>query len=231
LPRYANLPEFSESVVTVEIKFCGLTRPEDAAYAASVGASYVGVIFAGGPRMLTVEQAAVVLGDVPDGVRRVGVFADQTPTDIARIVGVLGLSVVQLHGDVDAARIKAVRSSTNAAIWPVIRVAGDAIPSSIPDLLRVADGLLLDAFVPGSLGGNGIALPWTSLANELRRLRGPLPIILAGGLRPENVGDAIVALAPDVVDVSSGVERAPGIKDHERMRAFRDAVSHASIPT
>jgi phosphoribosylanthranilate isomerase len=95
-------------------------------------------------------------------------------------------------------------------------------------LLEVGDGLLLDALVPGALGGSGVTIPWAAVSEKLDELRGPKPIVLAGGLRPDNVGEAIVALAPDVVDVSSGVESAPGIKDHARMLAFRDAVTRAS---
>jgi len=216
--------------VTVEIKFCGLTRPQDAMHAASLGASYVGVIFAGGPRMLTPERAAEVLHDVPRGVRRVGVFADQSAAEVARIVDAVGLDVVQVHGATDARRLDDLRGALSAAIWPVIRVAGTQLPEATGELLRLADGLLLDALVPGALGGTGVTLAWTGIAHELRRIRGNTPIILAGGLRAENVAEAIAVLGPNVVDVSSGVESAPGIKDHERMRAFRDAVSQASIP-
>jgi phosphoribosylanthranilate isomerase len=217
--------------VTVDIKFCGLTRPEDAAYAASLGAAYVGVIFAGGPRMLTTERAAIVLRDVPPSVRRVGVFADQRPEDIARTVAAVGLDVVQLHGATNAERIGSVRAAVTATIWPVLRVEGSRLPPQTAELVHVAGALLLDAFVPGKLGGTGVALRWTEIARELDRIRAEAPIILAGGLRPENVAEAIAAIGPNVVDVSSGVESAPGIKDHERMRAFRDAVMHASIPT
>jgi phosphoribosylanthranilate isomerase len=181
--------------------------------------------------MLTAERAGVVLHGVPAGVRRVGVFADQSAAEIARIVGLLGLDVVQLHGTVDRERIAAVRRSADVGIWPVVRVAGDQLPETVPELLDLADGLLLDAFVPGLLGGTGVSLHWLPLADELERIRGNRPIILAGGLRPENVGEAIAALRPNVVDVSSGVESAPGIKDSGRLRAFRDAVAHASIST
>jgi phosphoribosylanthranilate isomerase len=217
--------------VTVDIKFCGLTRPEDAQQGVEFGAAYVGVIFAGGPRMLTPARAALVLADIPSGVRRVGVFADQGATEIARIVDLVHLDVVQLHGAADRRRIGEVRAAVHASIWPVVRVAGDELPKATQELLELADGLLLDAFVPGTLGGTGVALAWARVSDELQRIRGDTPIILAGGLRPENVAEAIAALGPNVVDVSSGVESAPGIKDHERMRAFRDAVSNASIPT
>ena len=112
------------------------------------------------------------------------------------------------------------------------RVAGTALPPSVDEAFAHADRVLLDAYVPGALGGTGTTIPWSDIAGQVRGIRDRRrkPLILAGGLRPENVATAIAALAPDVVDVSSGVESAPGIKDHARMRAFRDAV-RASIPT
>ena len=214
----------------VEIKFCGLTRPEDAQMAAALGAAYVGVIFAGGPRELTAERAKEVLADLPRSVRRVGVFAGQDASQIRRVVDLIRLDVVQLHGEATEARIAQVRAAVRADIWPVVRVT-EGLPRQTASLIDLADGVLLDAFSPKALGGTGVSFSWPAVADELHSIRGEKPIILAGGLRPENVGEAISALAPDVVDVSSGVERAPGIKDHERMRAFRDAVMHASIST
>jgi len=216
--------------VGVEIKFCGLTRAEDARVAASLGASYVGVIFAGGPRALTAESARDILADIPPSVRRVGVFANQETAEIRRVVDIARLDVVQLHGQATEDRITELRRAIGAAIWPVVRVSG-ALPPETAALMDASDGLLLDAFAPNVLGGTGVSFAWMSVAAELQSIRGQRPIILAGGLRPENVGEAIAALSPDVVDVSSGVERAPGIKDHDRMRAFRDAVMHASIST
>jgi phosphoribosylanthranilate isomerase len=212
--------------VSADIKFCGLTRAEDAEVAVSLGASYVGVIFAGGPRSLTLQQAIDVLAVAPTTVRRVGVFADQTSDEIARTAERLELSVVQLHGTSSPERIAAVRQGFSGGIWPVCRVSGAPLPADVADVMSAGDGLLLDAFVPGALGGSGVALPWDELSSEVAALRstGKL-VILAGGLRPENVARAIATLAPDVVDVSSGVERSPGIKDHDRMRAFRDAVA------
>ena len=217
--------------MSAEIKFCGLTRPEDADFAASLGAAYVGVIFAGGPRSLNVPRAMEVLGVVPRTVARVGVFADQSPDEVARIAGVLQLDVLQLHGSFDPQRVAALRRVFDGEIWPVCRLSSATLPTTVADVFSVGDGLLLDASVPGKLGGTGVTLPWAELSEPLRELRRFKRIILAGGLRPENVGRAIAELSPDVVDVSSGVESAPGIKDHDRMREFRDAVDHVATAT
>jgi phosphoribosylanthranilate isomerase len=214
--------------VGAEIKFCGLTRAEDAHMAALLGASYVGVIFAGGPREVTPDHATSILATIPRSVRRVGVFANQSAVEIHRIVDSVGLDIVQLHGDGTEARMAELRRLTAAAIWPVVRVSR-SLPAGLESLIDASDGLLLDAFSPKALGGTGVSFDWAAIAAELEAIRGELPIILAGGLRPENVGDAVAALSPDIVDVSSGVESSPGIKDHKRMRAFRDAVLHASI--
>ena len=212
----------------VDIKFCGMTQRADAQHAVSLGARYVGVIFAGGPRMLTVDQAHDVFRDIPRAVHRVGVFAEQSSRDIARIAERLGLDVVQLHSSATPARIKELRGDFPGDIWPVVRVVDGELPIGFSELLEAADAVLLDAFSPLALGGTGVALPWRALSDDLRQRRGDTPIILAGGLTPDNVSRAIGDLAPNVVDVSSGVESAPGIKDHQRMRAFRDAVTGAS---
>jgi phosphoribosylanthranilate isomerase len=212
--------------VRAEIKFCGLTRPEDAERAASLGASYVGVIFAGGPRHLSPERASDVFAAVPRDVQRVGVFADQSADDIAELANRLGLDVVQLHGSANATRIAAIRAEFGGKIWPVCRVAEPPLPADVTELVEAADGLVLDSYVRGTLGGTGVTMPWSALSEDLDRIRPNIRLfVLAGGLRPENVAQAITTLAPHVVDVSSGVESAPGIKDHDRMRAFHDAVA------
>ena len=213
-----------------DIKFCGLTRAGDAREAVALGARYVGVIFASGPRRLSVEQACEVLADVPESVRRVGVFAD-TPADaIAATAEILQLGAIQLHGEDGAGLVDDVRSRFAGEVWSVLRVRDGALPKVAAELFRAADAVLLDAHVAGKLGGTGVTLPWEKLVDELGALRSGgmgARLVLAGGLRAENVGEAIRLLRPEVVDVSSGVETAPGIKDHARMRAFRDAV-HAS---
>ena len=212
------------------LKFCGLTRAEDATHAAELGASYVGVIFASGPRLLTEDRAAAVLANVPRDVGRVGVFGDQPPAEIARIARRLLLRAVQLHGASDAARVDAVRRAVDAEVWPVIRIPGSSLPAHATAIAAISDVLFLDSFVDGSLGGSGVAFAWDEMATKIQSLRVGKRVVLAGGLRPENVARAIAAISPDVVDVSSGVESAPGIKDHDRMRLFRDAAILTSIP-
>jgi len=219
------------SVVATEIKFCGLTRREDANHAVALGADYVGVIFASGPRLLTPDRARDVLREVPADVKRVGVFAAQSDDDISRTADAAELDVIQLHSDWNPARVLRLMDRLKLAVWPVVRVEGVAVPEWIGDAFQLSDATLIDAYVPGALGGTGVTLPWAQLNAGLQKPRANGRLVLAGGLRPENVAVAIAALSPDVVDVSSGVESTPGIKDHDRMRAFRDAVTHTSIST
>lgn len=210
-----------------EIKFCGLTRPADAAVAGELGAAYLGVIFAGGPRMLTAERAEKVLDRCTTRAQRVGVFGAARADEIGRIAREARLDVVQLHADPTPADITAVRGETAARVWAVVRVT-DELPAGVDELFESADAVLIDARVPGSLGGSGVAVEWEALKSELGVRRGNGRVVLAGGLTPENVVLAVATLRPHVVDVSSGVESAPGIKDHARMRAFAAAVAGAA---
>lgn len=217
--------------MAVEIKFCGLTRREDANHAVALGASYVGAIFAGGPRLVTPDRAAEVFRDVPASVRRVGVFGDQDDAAIARMADAAALDVIQLHGGWDPERVRRLALQLEREVWPVVRVEGAVPPDWIEDAFALGARTVIDTLVPGKLGGTGVALPWVELSGRLAAARRHGSLVLAGGLNPENVPVAIGALAPAVVDVSSGVESAPGIKDHGRMRAFRDAVAHSAIQT
>ncbi len=205
-----------------------MTRPADARLAAEVGAAYVGVVFAGGLRRQDDAAAAAIFAALPAGVARAGVFGADPPDEIARRARALGLGVVQLHGDPAASDVAAVRASWKGVIWAALRMRGAELPDRTRELFAAADAVLLDAKVDGAMGGGGTgtALPWRELAAALAGVRsgGGARLVLAGGLRPENVADAIRALAPDVVDVSSGIESTVGIKDPGRMRAFRDAV-------
>ena len=214
----------------VEIKFCGMTRPEDARDAAALGARYIGVILAEGPRTLTNDAARAIFAVVPAGISRVGVFGAAPPEQIADRAQHLGLDIVQLHGDPDARTIAQLRTIYRGQVWAVQRIAGADIPELATALFDVADGVVLDARVAGKLGGTGVTLAWDEIAARIKHLRQRRArLVLAGGLRPENVAKAIDALQPDIVDVSSGVEARMGVKDADRMRAFRDAV--LAVPT
>lgn len=210
-----------------KVKFCGMTRPQDAALAAEIGASYVGVVFADGPRLLTPIQARAVLDAAGGTVKRAGVFATNAPEEIAKVAEAARLDVVQLHADPTVADVRAVRKKFKGEVWAAIRIAGAHIPPEAELLFDTADAIVLDARSEKRLGGTGQALPWDDLAVDLARDRGSSAVVLAGGLKPDNVAGAIRTLAPDVVDVSSGVESAPGIKDPRLMREFY-AVASAS---
>ena len=214
-----------------EVKFCGLMRRDDASAAAALGAAYVGVIFAGGARMVTADVARSVLDGArgPGTPRRVGVFGDQPAADIVALAREARLDVVQLHGASDAAVVRAVRARFAGEVWRVVRVRdgeGDALRHAGEGV----DAVVCDAYVAGALGGTGVARHWGQLARLIESAGRPARLVLAGGLRAANVEDAIRLVGPDVVDVSSGVESAAGIKDHALMRAFADATRRGGRP-
>lgn len=210
----------------VDVKFCGLTRAVDAEVGAALGAAYLGVIFAGGPRQLDVAAARLVLdGAGSENARRVGVFGAQTAQAIADMAAAAALDVVQLHGASDVALVDAIRERFSGEIWRVVRVPDVADAAVLHGAADGVDAVVVDALVPGSLGGTGVAVDWDRLAAALDRAGRPSRLVLAGGLRPENVARAVGLVAPDVVDVSSGVESSTGIKDHASMRAFAAAAA------
>jgi phosphoribosylanthranilate isomerase len=206
------------------IKFCGMTRREDVIMAADVGAGAVGFMFwKQSPRAITPEDARALVRMMPPFLAMIGVFVDQPIDEVREVVKFVGLTAVQLHGretPADAAAldghaghvIKAIGEPdqdllTQAAIWPEPRV------------------LLVDAIDPTLRGGTGRRADWHAAATLARTRR----VILAGGLRPDNVGEAVRTVRPYAVDVASGVEARPGVKDHARMRAFAEAVRAVNI--
>lgn len=212
----------------MQVKICGVCRAEDAELVVEAGADRIGVILApGSPRTLTLGQARTVL-EPAHSLVKVGVFVDAAPDEIVRAVEVLGLDVIQLHGRESAGDIAALGGV--AGVWKAIRVREPQ------DLLRgaeayaAADALLLDAWHPTQAGGTGTQLDWDRLVAHRERLPAELPIILAGGLTPGNVADAARQLRPDGVDVSSGVESAPGCKSAEKIHAFIAAARAVTAP-
>jgi phosphoribosylanthranilate isomerase len=208
------------------VKICGVTREEDAALASELGASYVGLNFAAvSPRRVTVDSARRLSRAVGRGVARVGVFVGEPLEEIRRAVGEAELDLVQVHRPL-------AREDLEGLPCPVIAVAhvsrNGADPAS-PELLARCRMLLLDTAGGDRPGGTGKAFDWGLIAGRIW----PLPLILAGGLTPENVSEAIGRVRPSAVDVASGVESSPGIKDESRMRRFFEAVrqADASLPS
>jgi len=205
-------------------KICGLVRPADAAAAAAAGARYVGAILAGGPRLVTVSQARAVF-EAAATATRVVVVGHEPVDDIVRAGMTAGADIIQLHGDPSPRLVAELRERWPGGIWAVLRVPSGAFDlERAGALFAVADGVVLDALVPGALGGTGVAIDWRTLQVPLQALRAAPDctalLVLAGGLTAENVRTGIRLLAPDVVDVSSGVESLPGVKDRSRVTRF-----------
>lgn len=200
------------------VKICGITRDEDARAAAAAGADAIGfVLWPGSPRSIGVDSAAALAGDLPV-VARVGVFVDASTDEVAAAVKAARLTAVQLHGDEDATGYRACGAPVIKAI--TLETGNDVDrAANLPDEVTV----LVDASDPIRRGGTGRTVSW-SLAAALARRR---PILLAGGLTPANVADALDQVRPWGIDVSSGVERAPGVKDAEAIRALCVAVARA----
>ncbi|MGI9139782.1 MAG: phosphoribosylanthranilate isomerase [Gemmatimonadaceae bacterium] len=212
--------------MTTALKFCGITRAEDVRAAAELGASHVGAIFAESRRRVSPEAAAEIW-TVAGEMKKVGVFGNSPVQEILAAADASGLDVIQLHAGPGEGTIEELRASFTGGIWAVVRV-GERGMLAIPGESSDADGILVDSFSESGLGGTGRTFDWEREADGIRKLAGDKLLILAGGLDPDNVADAIRALAPAIVDVSSGVESSPGVKDHARMRAFATAVEKAN---
>lgn len=201
------------------IKICGLTRVEDVAAAVACGADALGFIFASSPREVTADQVAMLCADVPPLVARVGIFVDEDPEVIEETVRVAGLTTVQFSGGESPEACAMV----SVPLLKVLSVGTDFVWSSAEPYRGQAAALLLDTYVTGKAGGTARTFAWSDVGKP----PGWAPIFVAGGLNPENVGAAIAALGPFAVDVSSGVETSPGVKDAQFIAAFCAAVRRA----
>jgi phosphoribosylanthranilate isomerase len=202
-------------------KICGLTRPEDAEAAVRLGASYLGVIFAGGPREVTPEVAGTIVkaaGQVPV----FGVFSSRSGEEILGVRDRSGVAGAQLHGGATPELVERLRRE-GLALLVVTRLAGTDDLPRLDALAALGVPLLVEPLVPGRLGGTGAALS-PELARSARLRLSGRTMFLAGGLTPETVADAVRLARPDAVDVSSGVEQIPGIKDHMKLARFLEAL-------
>jgi phosphoribosylanthranilate isomerase len=197
------------------VKICGLTRPEDVEAAGALGAAYVGFVFAAGsPRRITPERARVLAQACPPGVLKVGVFRDEPASAVRDAVAAAGLDLVQLHRRLTDEEVTAMPVPVIAVARPAGK--GFAVPRT--DILVHCHAVLFDASE-----GTGAALDPARIEAAV----GPVPVIVAGGLTPESVGETIRALRPAGVDVASGVESEPGVKDRRRLERFFAAVREA----
>ena len=197
------------------VKICGITRVQDAELAAGLGASALGFVFwPDSPRYISAEAAKAIAANVPAGVLKVGVFVDQSEKEVTRIMDEVGLDVAQLHGHESPAFCRGL----NRRIFKGVGMTDNGsvnIADFDPDVV-----LLVDAHDPSKFGGTGKTVNWDA-AREIASTR---RTILAGGLNAANIKLAVRSVRPYGVDVSSGVESAPGVKDPNRMRAFFEAL-------
>jgi phosphoribosylanthranilate isomerase len=200
------------------VKVCGITSPEDAALAVAAGADAIGVnLWPDSKRFVDEAKARAVLAAVPGHVLKIGVFVNAPAAEIAERLATLGIDKAQLHGNEQA---KDYASIPNDRLVRAVRVRDEATFST--EALWHPSLWLYDAFVPG-YGGGGQKAPWPLVAKHARH-----PYLLAGGLTPDNVAQAILATRPDGVDVASGVERSPGVKDATRLQRFVEAARAAA---
>ncbi|HUT37542.1 MAG TPA: phosphoribosylanthranilate isomerase [Planctomycetota bacterium] len=202
----------------VRVKVCGICRPEDALAAAEAGADAIGLVFAESPRRVGVAQAQAILAALPPFVTPVALFVNESPATILTKCELLGIRTVQLHGDEPP---DVARALGGLCVIKAFRISGEADLEALTGYPAAA--YLLDSKVAGRRGGTGVALDWALAARAVGLGR----IILAGGLTPDNVAEAICRVRPYGVDVSSGVESAPGVKDAAKLRAFVAAARDA----
>lgn len=203
----------------VRSKICGITRIEDALAAAEAGADAIGFVFyAKSPRAVDVRQARAIIAELPPFVTTVGLFVNASRCELNEILEVVPLDLLQFHGDETPQDCEGYHRPWIKAL----RVRpGDDLEAACK-LYAGARGILLDTYVAGVPGGTGEAFDWSLVPERLSK-----PIILAGGLSADNVGQAIVQVRPYAVDVSGGVEQAKGIKDAAKIEAFMRAVKQA----
>jgi phosphoribosylanthranilate isomerase len=201
------------------VKVCGITRPEDAELAVELGAWALGfILWPGSPRAADPAVAAGIAAQHRRRAEMVGVFVDPTLDEVAHSARAIGLSHIQLHGQVGPAFCAEAARRTGCRIIRAFRIGSNADVADA-QRFREVDFHLYDARVEGLEGGSGQSWDW----GLVQRRRSKVPLILSGGLTPENVADGIAAVDPDAVDVASGVEAAPGVKDPAKLRAFLEA--------
>lgn len=207
----------------IRVKICGLTKSADIPTAVQAGAQYVGLVFfRKSPRNLALQDAALLAASVPEGICKVALTVDADNTELDYLIDAVPLDMLQLHGSETPERVAGVQARYGLPVMKAVGVADEGDLPALQEYLRVADQILVDAKPPKNAvlpGGNGLAFDWRLIAGR----RWPVPWMLAGGLTPDNVAEAIAMTGARQVDVSTGVESAPGVKDADLIRAFVSA--------
>lgn len=210
--------------MAIESKICGVSERASVAAAARGGAQWIGLVFyPPSPRAVTVEQAAALAREVPAGIGRVGLFVDPDDALLAQVLAAVPLDLLQLHGSEQPRRVAEIRGRWGLPVMKAIKVAQAEDLEAAEAYAAVADRLLFDAKAPKSMagalpGGNALSFDWKLLSGR----RWPRPWMLSGGLKAENLREAVAITGAGAVDVSSGIESAPGVKDPARIEAFLD---------
>lgn len=197
------------------VKICGITRVEDGLAAAAAGADAIGLVFADSPRRVTVDQARAITRALPPFVTVVGLFVDAPAGQVQEVLGQVSIDLLQFHGKETPVQCR----ETGRPYIKAIHMASDVDLKVEAKRYADAAGLLLDSFHPKLAGGTGAVFDWSQVSASAMREMGK-PVILAGGLTPENVARAVQTVRPYAVDVSSGVEQNKGIKDAAKIVAF-----------
>lgn len=209
-------------MLDVRVKICGLRTAADVAAVAAAGAAYAGfVFFPKSPRHLTLEAARDLALSAPEGLCKVALVVDMDTADLDALVEAVPLDMLQLHGHETAERVAEVKARYGLPVMKAMGVAGEGDLAALREMSLVADQILVDAKpAPGALpGGNGLAFDWRLLVGR----KWLCPWMLAGGLTADNVAQAVQQTGARQVDVSSGVESAPGVKDPAKIAAFVEA--------
>ena len=209
------------------VKICGLRDAATMQAAVDAGAGYVGLVFfPKSPRHVTLDQARTLAQAVPPGIAKVALVVDAGEATLDTLMEAVPLDMLQLHGAETPDRVAELRQRYGLPVMKALGVADESDLAAIADYAQVADQLLIDAKPPRDAdlpGGNGLSFDWRLIAGR----RWPVPWMLAGGLTAENVAEAIALTGANQVDVSSGVETAPGIKDPQQIEAFCKAALRA----
>lgn len=205
------------------IKMCGTTRHEDAQFAVNLGIDAIGFIFVEkSPRYISPEEARQITEQLPPFVTRVGVFVDERLQDIEEIVDYLGLNGIQLHGgETPEFCRETVHELRSCAVLKAFRVGDSTVEADFMPYNESVHGFVLDTYVKDMEGGTGQSFDW----HLLKKLNLKKPFVLAGGLCPDNIDQALEIASPFAVDVNSGVESTPGTKDHDLLRKFVNKVA------